>query len=317
MLRINPQRLKHWREKRNMSMADLADRSSVDKSTIFRIESGQAKTTRANVVGKIAKALNVPEKELTSEAEPVAEQHRRNTQDKSQVSFRLENRFRNAFAFVCWRYDINQTTILKLAPLLFVMVAEDSLRKRVERLSMIRSAQGNSEALPWIYRDAAERFEQDEERSIRSKDIFGLQLNDPSIQPLDFFKDVDWVGQCNPFEAYIKDWFERTGEAGGIDHWEEAGPHFSICSELALDFACGDEAMAMALLDGTVGLHEVPHELLDGEMAKQRLQWLQTRAAEARAQREERSRAFRETCANFLAKIKFVDTMSPEQEENR
>jgi transcriptional regulator with XRE-family HTH domain len=115
MLRINPQRLTHWREKRTMSMVDLADRSSVDKSTIFRMENGDTEKTQANVLGKIAKALNVSEEELTSEAEPVTEKPRRDAQDKSQVSFRLEKGFRNAFAFVCRRYDINPTTVLKLA----------------------------------------------------------------------------------------------------------------------------------------------------------------------------------------------------------
>lgn len=128
------------------------------------------------------------------------------------------------------------------------------------------------------------------------------------------------VGQCNPFEVHIKEWFERTGEAGGINEWAEAGPYFSVCPEKALAFACGDEAMATVLLDGTVGLHEVPDELLSSEMVEQRLQWLRTRVAEVTAQREERERAWHAEIKARFAKLNLVDgptrKVSPEEEEN-
>src|SRR4051794_31531914 len=107
MLHINPQRLKHWREKRNMSMQDLADRSSIDKSTIYRIESGPPKRKiRTSVLSNIAKALSVSEEELTSEADPMVEERRRKVQEKSQVSFRLGKGPRNAFSFVSQRYRV-------------------------------------------------------------------------------------------------------------------------------------------------------------------------------------------------------------------
>ena len=305
---INPRRLKHWRTKRNLSMEELAERSSVNKSTIYRIENDPPpkRKTRANVVREIAKALNVSEEELALEADPVPDQPRREPEDKSQVSFKLANWTRNALSFASRRYRVYPSTILELAPLLFVMVAEDSLRKRAERLSAHHVPRMEIGTLPRSYRDAAERLEgytQDEASSIRSKDIFGREMDGPDVQPDRHLpKNVDRVGEWNPFEAHIREWFEQTGEAGGIRDWE-CGPFYSVCREEALAFACGDEDMATALEEGWVGVHELPAELRSGDMAELRLQWLRDKAAAAKSESEERDRAWRAEFQAFLANL--------------
>lgn len=303
MPHINPKRLNHWREKRNLSMEELADQSTVNKSTIFRIESAPPpkKSIRAHVLRQIAKALNVSEEELADESDPVPDKLRREPQAKSQVSFKLEHWVRNAFSFVSRRYRVQQSTIMELAPLLFVMVAEDSLRRRAERLSALVAARRESGALPKTYSDAAESFEQDEARSIRTKDVFGRQMDGQDIQPPRLPKYVDQVGQWNPFEAHITEWFKRSGEAGGICNWE-CGPSYSVCREAALAFAGNDEDLATALEEGWVGLHEVPPGLRGGEMAEQRLQWLRDRAATVKAEREGQSRAWLAEFSADLAK---------------
>ncbi|MBZ4416847.1 helix-turn-helix domain-containing protein [Myxococcus sp. RHSTA-1-4] len=38
MPKINPLRLKYWRQKKHLSLVDLAEKSAVDKATIHRIE---------------------------------------------------------------------------------------------------------------------------------------------------------------------------------------------------------------------------------------------------------------------------------------
>lgn len=301
MPHINPRQLKHWRTKRSLSMEDLAEASSVDKSTIYRIEVAPPpkKSIRAHVLRALARGLDVKEEQLADEAEPVAEKPRREPQDRSQVTFKLGSPPRNALSFVSRRYRINPTTIIELAPLLFVMVAEDSLRKRAERLSALHAARLGSGTLPSTYTDAAERFEEDEARSIRARDIFGLQLNDPDIQPPPLPRGVDPVGQWNPFELHVREWFERSGEVGGIHEWE-CGPVYSVCREAALAFAGGDEDLATALQEGWVGVHEVPAELRGSDMAEQRLQWLRARVAAAKAEREEAERAVQ---ADFAAQL--------------
>lgn len=298
MPRINPTRLKHFRGLRRMSLDELADRSKVHKSSLHRIEKGGVTTTRDNNLNKIAKALGVSPEELTSDADPVVQDQRSAPQDKSQVSFRLENRFRNAFALVSQRYPVDPVTIVRLAPLLFVMVAEDSLRRRMKRLSALNAARAAYGPLPMY--DSNGEFEQVEKNSILSRDIFGRQLEDGMTQ--EFFNiDSDFVGQWNPFGAYIKDWFEQAGEAGGISEWDWDGLYYSICPEEALVSACGDESVAMALLDGTVGLHEVPDDLAGN--ADERLEWLKTKIAAVAAEREERMRAFKSSATARVAEL--------------
>jgi len=283
-------------------MADLAHRSGVDKSTIFRIENGSAKTTRVNILDKLAKGLGVPLEELTSCAAPVHDQQPA-PKDKSQVSFRLENNFRNAFSLLARRYSVSPTTVIKLAPLLFVMVAEDSLRRRKERLSALRAAQKAYGPVPSHYIDDTRQFEWAEENSILSRDVFGRQLDDDMEQ--DFWPpDADAVGRWNPFEVYINEWFERIGETGGISYWGESGLEYSVCLEEALSLACGDEMAAKSLLDGDVGIHELPDEFRSAENASQRLEWLRSRIAAVNAEREKRIQAFRTSATGArLAKL--------------
>lgn len=59
-----PNRLKAVREKKGISMSELARRSGVCRSTIWKIETGnkQARTTRT--LEKIANALGVPIREI-------------------------------------------------------------------------------------------------------------------------------------------------------------------------------------------------------------------------------------------------------------
>ena len=58
--------LRRIRETRALSRKDLAQRSRVDESTIYRAERGQTKL-RPSTVRKLAQALGVPPDELVNE----------------------------------------------------------------------------------------------------------------------------------------------------------------------------------------------------------------------------------------------------------
>lgn len=281
---INPKQLKHWRTKRGLSMEDLASRATLDKSTINRIENSSKpkRPIRDSNLNLVAEALDVSAEQLADEADPIPDPPRREPQAKSQVTFRWENWTRNAMSFVSWRYRVKHSTIMELAPLLFMMVAEDSLRKRAEKLSALVAARG---PLPKPYSDWAEEHERKESKSIQAKDIFGRLLNDWDWQPPQLPDDVEEVGQRNPLEAHIAEWFQQTGEAGSLS-W----PVYHLCREKALAAAGGDEELATALQEGWAGLHEMPHELWGDDMAEQRLQWLRAKVAAAKAE-DEKERA--------------------------
>lgn len=316
MPHINPQQLKHWRTKRSLSMEELGDAASVNKSTIYRIEKAPPprRSVRPSILRALAKGLDVKEEQLADEAEPAADMPRREPPDRSQVSFKLDISTRNALAFVSRRYRINPTTIIDLAPLLFVMVAEDSLRKRAERLSTLHAARLGSGTLPSAYTDSAQRFEEDEARSIRARDIFGLQLDHADIQPPRLPKGVDPVGQWNPFEHHVTEWFKQSGEAGGIVDWI-CGPAYHVCREAALAFASGDEGLATALQEGWVGVHEVPADLRGSDTAELRLQWLRARVAAVKAQREDAERVMEAEIKDVLASLALEPVTTPHCEE--
>ncbi|MBZ4416846.1 hypothetical protein [Myxococcus sp. RHSTA-1-4] len=183
---------------------------------------------------------------------------------------------------------MKQTTIVELAPLLFTMVAEDSLRRRARKLAALRAAHAETGTLPESYTDAFAAFAVDEERSIQAKDVFGRWMDDPGVQPPHFQKHVDPFGQWNPFEHHVKEWFAEAGEEGGFDEWHEFGFSYSVCPEIALEAACGDEDVAAALQSGRIGLHEVPADLVGTDHAEQRLSWLRDRVAAVRAEEEAR-----------------------------
>ena len=55
--------LKHWRERRLMTQADLAAKSGLSEMTINRIETGRAEP-RLHTIRKVAEALDVDASEL-------------------------------------------------------------------------------------------------------------------------------------------------------------------------------------------------------------------------------------------------------------
>lgn len=72
--RIGPRRpvhiyLREWRENRNLTQQQLADRLGVDKATISRWEGGK-RSPSLNVLAALGEALNVPLPELNGPPPP-------------------------------------------------------------------------------------------------------------------------------------------------------------------------------------------------------------------------------------------------------
>lgn len=61
-------RVRHWRELKNVSQTELADRAKMDKSKVSRIESGDVHA-RAEDVERLAKALGLTMPEFYGELE--------------------------------------------------------------------------------------------------------------------------------------------------------------------------------------------------------------------------------------------------------
>lgn len=260
---IKPERLKHWREKRSLSMAELAERSNIDKSTIFRIESSTTeRKTRANVVRELAAALAIKEEDLMSDGPLPTEKAEPMTEPTQEMSFQLTHQIANAYAFAQMRFGVTPQTLAELAPLLFVMVAEDCQEKRREAFHALAAFNRTEETLLGEHRTSVRALLTMEGQSVDANDVFGRQFDHPNGYPYFFERGQTPVGKWNPFTHHVNAWFQAREEDEGIKSWGEAGPRYKICRTEALKFVGGDEELADALLDGHAAIRELPRELL-------------------------------------------------------
>jgi hypothetical protein len=124
----------------------------------------------------------------------------------SQLNVRVNAAIRNAYELAARRYGVSTTKIAQLAPLLFVIFAEESLEYRREKLAELESVldrrdelESELSYLPTPISSAGNPHEQlsAERRSIAGRDLFGRCLGD--ICGSDWFEAPD-----NPFEAYLR-----------------------------------------------------------------------------------------------------------------
>lgn len=69
VVRINPGdmrqiRLKHWRQNRALTIAELSEKSKVSKATIVKLEKPNHRTPNMSTVRKLAEALKITPAEL-------------------------------------------------------------------------------------------------------------------------------------------------------------------------------------------------------------------------------------------------------------
>jgi transcriptional regulator with XRE-family HTH domain len=286
MAQINSIIMRRQREKLRLSMEDLQERSGIDKGTIYRIESGRAARNTHNTIEKLARALKLAPDELVAAkaddgdgADPVFS-------SRSQFNFRISNEARNALFFVGQRYGVRQIDIIELSPLLFQIVAEESLRSRRERLDELYAARETISSLSGKFPHISERLLNDwnaeemeiaEDQSIVACDIRGEMLDkadtSSDIRPINYD-----AGEHNPFVSHVR------GRLGAIDaeaefaEWHSGwSPSYSMNKQDVLAYFAGDEDVAGDVVLGLIGLHEIPKELRNDDSAQARLAWARDR----------------------------------------
>lgn len=292
MARINPLILQRQRKKLGLSLEDLERRSGIDKGTIYRIEAGKPGRNARNTIDKLANALKCTPDELVTTK--VDDQDAKDTvlYPRSQLNIRISNEGRNALAFVAQRYGVRSIDIVEIAPLLFHLVAEESLALRrdcLERLRTAREAVSSMHAsFPHITERLindwqAEELELAEERSIAKRDLRGELLGIDEtlydVRPLNYDE-----GDRNPFVMHLRDRLREVGGYAELDAWYDGwSPRYLVGRDEAAAYFNGDEDVAEYVLNGVIGLHEIPKDLRGADTAEARLVWAQERIAEARA----------------------------------
>ena len=179
----------------------------------------------------------------------------------------LDASARNALTLVSQRYGIRRERIVALAPLLFFIAAEKSLRERQERVDQLIAAADDLVDLQKQIRhlplhapldDNAVGSEQD---SITARDLFAERVLD---EP-DLFTSLDRnfeEASDNPFVAHLKRALELVGasddEVSSVWWHPHSWPKYEICSDQAEQIVGSNAGAVNAILLGAAALHEMP-----------------------------------------------------------
>lgn len=291
MSTINPQKLIFLRKEAKLTAEALAVEAGVGRATITRLENGTAGATRAETARRLANALKCQTADLFTP--PAAEQSQTIFNDRVPLSISISSAAQNALELVAMRYNETRETILELAPLLFDLLARESLLERSGNLAEL-----------WIRRDAvasmgehyshlggrflhdqqAEGVESREETSIRNRDIRAAYvLDDDSLE--DAFVPTDYDDECdNPFVDYLNRRLSAVRPDGdtapSLDVWPVwRSPSYEIGSEEALAIARGDEELGRAILSGAVPLAKLPKSLRGPDNEEARIAWMREQKA--------------------------------------
>ncbi len=296
---LDPNRLRQLRKLKDLTQDTLAKKARLTKQTIHRIEAGRQRNIRPKTIERLCQALGV-EADVLSGKKPLP-LHERQPADASddsryQLNVRLNGAVKNSFALAALHYQVPVARIVELAPLLFVVAAEQSLKRRREKLDELTRAFDDVEALQSNFLHlppsiASSDYSQDaffaEKQSIDDRDIFGTKIPD-EIFTLSPVADEYDESEHNPFAVYLKELAAATTGAANLDYFDARSlTSYEVCRDEALALSGGDKELADGILRGWALIHEMPRELLRPEAVAERIAWMRPKIDAARKEYEE------------------------------
>jgi transcriptional regulator with XRE-family HTH domain len=286
MKQVNPTVLKQQMEINRLSLADLAKKARINKQTLWRLTAGKVSKARDYTIEQIAKALKVDPRVLTGEAvAPDVSRGNEPPTPKDRLNVAICTEARNALHLTALRYNVSQQQILELAPLLFCWAAEASLHQRLDKITQVERAWENvrdlEQRLPHLpdsnftYAEAIAV----ERQSIEDQDLFAISIqNGETILDGTFsrFSEMD-----NPFAMFLGNLVQTIGNVATFEEcsWDEL-PVYRVCSDEAAALVGGDKDRAEDILSGYVSLSEMPKDIRDFAMSKERADWVRAKADE-------------------------------------
>ena len=179
---INPRALKTARKRRSLTQGQLARVIGCSKDTVSRWERGKSRCVRSHLRQPLCDALQVTWNRLTERTK-----ERRHLTGDVTINVSIRKDARASMQFVAERYSVSPREVLNLAPLLFLIVAEQSLLMRQRRLeemqAVLQEAEGklldNSAHLGGIVcarSISADEILEQEEESLGKRDVFGRMI---------------------------------------------------------------------------------------------------------------------------------------------
>jgi transcriptional regulator with XRE-family HTH domain len=292
---INPETLKYYRRKAGFhSQAELAKELKCPVDTVSRWETGRTKKPKSNLMPKLLKALKVNWDDLTG-LPPKDSGDSKTPPDGIQLNRRVRPSTRTALEAVSAIYGVRWRDILELAPLLFMISAQQSLKIRKEAMNeaheqMEEAADMANKTLPYLpggfcsdhseYETMAE-----EEESIKRLDVFqGYYDRDGKVM--------------SPFVNHLQKNFDEVFTLEmEIFPDDKRAPDYEIPIHLLQQLAglSGDDEKNNAILaliqDGSFDLYEIRSKKKELDSTEY-LKWVEKRYDELKAEKDSVEKEF-------------------------
>ena len=210
---VDPDALRRARKEMRWTREQLSEKSKVSPRTIARLEErGKAHSSRRHVIERLCSALDLDAEELSGRR-PLT--RRKPEPEDVRLGFRVSASARNAYTLVARHYGLDEGDLAEVAPLLFALLAEASLRRRRERLERLTQALETFEdeirlshlvGMPFVDGDYPRDALWQEEESLIKEDIFGRKIKD------DVFKDRV---PKDPFMMFLNDMIAKSNDLVG------------------------------------------------------------------------------------------------------
>ena len=302
---VLPKVLRDLMDEKGLTSAALAEQSGVAAKTVSRLlnpPQGRGKRPRLQTIKTISDALGTTPGILCGNVVKNSQQKRTLADEayeadwlKTQINVRVDHGTRNAMSLICRRYGVKPYQVVMLAPLLFHCLAELSLKRRLNRLNEIETKQAEVEAMRdnfrhlhaclWVNATGGEIFFAEKESIVKGNifadDILDIEsFTGPASD--EFYEDENSV---NPFSNFISDFVSDACENARFDGFDRSssGACYTFDESLALDYVKGNKSIAHAIVNGVVGIHEIPTDLRD---QNDRLNWLEKTIEDRRLESE-------------------------------
>ena len=264
---IIPKRLKHFRQQRNLSHAQLGEKSQVSTKQIARIEAGKIQHTRKTTNTRLAEALEVHVEVLTGE-EPVpayleTKVPPRTVEADASIGGNFRPELKLAFDLVRHRYGWDVQRIIAMAPIMFVLLVERCALWQSKRLKKL------DECLESLDTQVSLRLRTTIDADAALRDVPAESKPLPDHFPQTFHDYLcDLAADLSP----------DVVEPMIAELW--SNPQGRVCEKYLTDIT-GDSIVARWALEyGDAHLDDIPKELWSEEAKGERVEWLENQLRE-------------------------------------
>ena len=294
---IDPEVLYTLRKRLHWTVIKLHRISKVSRRQIHDIEAKRGTTgavpVREFTVRRLAGALKVPPEVLSGDSPLPDDPGLESTRTRHTVTVRLSHVADLHYELVSRRYGVSREELVENAPLLFTVLAEDSLRWRNERVRKTRELFKTLQDLEGLF-GVEVPYAVDEEglepanlghelESIARNDVFG-EVSMTDRQKYD--------GSPNPFAEYLARTFGSwlSGDTVSLNIHPAAPPELiwdapfvppdrqfpehSLLERFLSEITGGNFEAAFALRRGIVRLHDIPPDLWGEDRTQERILWI-------------------------------------------